>query len=205
MEPKFQSSFIPKGPLATSGTATKVSRQSDKSLLATLAVFIFVLSVLLSLGGFGYEWYLKKSLVEMSGSLKEAEASLDPDTINEISNLDQRIISTKNIIDNHKIISPFFSYLEASTVSLVRFTEFRYESINSELSLSVRGESKGYSALALQSQIFNTSKYIKDVIFGDLSLNEKGDVNFSFKAKLDPSIISYSSGEKATESSQPTQ
>ncbi len=205
MEPKFQSSFIPKGPLATSGTATKVSRQSDKSLLATLAVFVFIFSILLSLGGAGYEWYLKNSLVKMSGSLEEAEASLDPDTINEISNLDQRIISTKRIVDSHKIISPFFTYLEASTVSLVRFTDFRYESVNGELSLSMRGESKGYLALALQSQILNTSGYLKDVIFGDLSLNEKGDVSFSFKAKLDPSIISYNRGGDVEESSQPAQ
>ena len=53
------------------------------------------------------------------------------------------------------------------------------------------GEARGYAALALQSDIFNKSQYFKDSIFSNLKLNTKGDVIFSFRAVVDPSLVSY--------------
>lgn len=192
MEPKFQSSFIPKGPLATSGTATKISRESDKSFLATLAVFVFVFSILISAGGFGYEWWLRRDIAQMGDALKAAQNILESDSIKEITSLDQRIKSTGKILQSHTIASPLFAFLEESTLQQVRFTDFKYEStLDGMLNLTMRGEARGYAILAKQAEILSTSKYIKDISFSDLSLNDKGDVSFALKAKLDPSISSF--------------
>ncbi len=203
MEPKFQSSFIPKGPLATTGTVTKTSRVSGRSVLGTLAVIIFTLVILASLGVFGYEWYLKSSIKKMGEDLVAARTSLEPEVIDKISSLDERIVSTKRLLDSHIILSPLFEFLENSTVRTVRFTNFGYDSVDGVLSLKMSGEARGYSALALQSEIFNASPYLKDVVFADLSLNSQGMVNFSFKAKLDPSIISFNKGAEPAAEATP--
>lgn len=194
MEPKFQSSFIPKGPLATAGTATRVSRDAGRSILGTLAVFIFTLAVLSSIGVFGYEFYLKANISKMNNNLATAKQSLEPETIKKIADLDNRIISTKDILENHIVLSPLFDYLESSTLKGVRFTQFEYETTDKGIILSMRGQARGYSALALQSEIFNKSQYLKEPIFADLDLDDKGNVTFTFKAKIDLSIVSYKKG-----------
>ncbi|MEK7194174.1 MAG: hypothetical protein AAB660_00600 [Patescibacteria group bacterium] len=204
MEPKFQSSFIPKGPLTTAGTATHISQGADRSILGTIAVFVFVLSILVSLGIFGYEWYLRFDIKKMGQSLLSARTSLEPEVINKISSLDQRIVSTKALLDKHIVLSPLFDFLENSTLRTVRFSQFRYESADGKgLTLSMHGQARGYASLALQSQIFNASPYTKNVIFEDLSLDEKGNVTFSFKTDLDPSVISFRKGDEEETTSVP--
>ncbi len=204
MEPKFQSSFIPKGPLTTAGTATRISQGADRSVLGTIAVFVFGLSILASLGIFGYEWYLRLDIKKMGQSLLDARTSLAPEVINKISNLDGRIVSTRELLDKHIVLSPLFDFLENSTLRTVRFSQFRYESADSRgLTLSMQGQARGYAALAFQAQIFNATPYMKNVMFSDLSLDEKGNVNFSFKADLDPSVISFRKGNEEESTSLP--
>lgn len=192
MEPKFQSSFIPKGPLATVGTATKVSRESDRSILGTLAVFVFVLSILLSGGVYAYEFYLRSDIDKMGIDLQAARDSLEPDIIKRISDLDERIVSTKNILESHTIISPLFSYLENWTVSNVRFTQFAYTTTDEGLRIEMSGEARGYSSVAQQAEIFGAEDSpMQNPIFADLNLDEEGRVTFSFEATVDPSLVSF--------------
>ena len=191
MQPQFQSSFIPKGPVATTGTATRASRHSDRSFLGTLSLLVFIISVLLSIGVFGYEKYLGSRINSMNGDLAAARATLEPDVITNISRLDERIVATKTLLNNHIVLSPLFDYLENATLKGVRFTEFEYLTTEQGLTLTMRGEAKGYAAVALQSEVFNKSPYMKQPIFSDLDLDDKGNVTFSFKTTLDPSIVSY--------------
>lgn len=192
MEPKFQSSFIPKGPLATTGTATRISRESGRSILGTLAVFVFTFAILLSLGVFGYEFYLKSSISRMSGNLATARESLEPETIKKIADLDSRLVSTEALLEKHIVLSPLFDYLENFTLRNVRFTQFDYETTErGVLELTMRGQARGYSAVALQSRNFNESGYMRNPVFSDLDLDDEGNVTFTFRATLDPSIVSY--------------
>ena len=166
-------------------------KAKEKSLLAYLALVIFSISVLLALGMFGYKFYLKYSIAKMGVDLENARATLQPEIIRELTRLDNRIISSQELIAQHKILSPLFEFLEISTPKTVRFSDFRYSMTPQGLELSMTGEARGYAALALQSDIFNKSQYFKDSIFSNLKLNTKGDVIFSFRAVVDPSLVSY--------------
>ena len=166
-------------------------KAKEKSLLAYLALVIFSISVLLALGMFGYKFYLKYSIAKMGVDLENARATLQPEIIRELTRLDNRIISSQELIAQHKILSPLFEFLEISTPKTVRFSDFRYSMTPQGLELSMTGEARGYAALALQSDIFNKSQYFKDSIFSNLKLNTKGDVIFSFRAIVDPSLVSY--------------
>ncbi|KKT86581.1 MAG: hypothetical protein UW86_C0028G0003 [Microgenomates group bacterium GW2011_GWA1_Microgenomates_45_10] len=192
MEPKFQSSFIPKGPISSTIPSAPMGRKTqEKSLFSFLVWIIFNLSVVLALGMFGYKFYLKYSIDKMGADLENARATLQPETIRELTRLDNRINSSRELILEHQILSPLFGFLEASTLKTVRFSAFYYSMTGQDLQLSMKGEARGYAALALQADIFDKSQYFKNAIFSDLSLNAKGDVNFSFEAVVDPSLVSY--------------
>src|SRR5687767_2874649 len=127
MEPKFQSSFIPKSPVIPNAATSPITRKVEgKSLVTFLAIVIFIISVVLAIGVFGYKFYLKYRIDQMGTALSQAQTTIDPDTIRELTRLDNRIISTKNLVDKHTALTPLFEFLEASTPKTVRFSEFRY-------------------------------------------------------------------------------
>ena len=192
MDPKFQSSFIPKGPITSAAPGVMMRPQTrETSILAFSSLIIFAISVILAAGVFGYKLYLKYSIDRMGTDLETARASLEPDVIRELTNLDNRIIAAQELIEGHQILSPLFEFLGTSTPRTVRFSEFNYSVAEGGIDLSLRGEARGYAALALQADIFSRSQYFKSPVFSDLSLNERGDVSFSFRATVDPSAVSY--------------
>lgn len=192
MPPKFQSSFIPKGPAASSASGMPSTRsRGDRSLLSAISYFIFTASVLLALGVFGYKIYLEYRIGQMSADLSRAQSALDPAAIEELTSLDSRILATKTLVSRHELITPLLDFLEASTLKSVRFTSLDYSAEESVPKLALAGEARGYSALALQAQIFNDSRYFKDPVFSDLNLNDKGEVEFSFKAEVNRELLDY--------------
>lgn len=191
MEPKFQSSFIPKGPVASSGNPAP-DRSRGKNLLGLIASVIFVLAVVLSLGVFGYNSYLSYRISQTGGEIETARAQVDSDAIHELIRLESRISSTETLLDSHIVLSPLFDFLEDSTLQSVRFLEFDYNNTNEGMQLVIAGEARGYSAVALQSEEFTDSQYFKNLVFSDLRLNEAGNVAFSLRTDIDPSMLSFS-------------
>lgn len=192
MEPKFQSSFIPKGPVATTATMNVGAKVKGAGLLGILGLFIFILAFVGAVGLFGYNWYLTSKIARMGESLEEARAALEPETINQIARLDARIVGTRELLDKHVVSSGVFDYLEDATLKSVRFSEFAFTSGGEKgLSLTMKGQAHGYGSVALQSDIFNKSKFFKNPVFSDLSLDDKGNVVFTFTTSLDPSLVSF--------------
>lgn len=192
MEPKFQSSFIPKGPLASTTAGPNLARRpSERTILGLFGLIFFITSALGAAGVFGYKYYLKGSIESMQAELESVRAALDSGEIQELTRLHNRIVSTKEILAQHVVLTPFFEFLEISAPRHIRFSDFRYAVGIDGIELTMRGESRGYGALALQSDIFNKSGFFKNPIFSDLSLNSQGDVMFSFRGVLDPSLVSY--------------
>ncbi|MDP3763104.1 MAG: hypothetical protein Q8Q92_00355 [bacterium] len=182
MPPKFQSSFIPKGPIVSTGTGASLGRRvKERNLFTFLATIIFTISVLLALGVFGSKFYLQYRIDQMSVDLETARTALQPEIIRELTSLNDRIISTKELIAGHRVLTSLFEFLEVSTPKTVRFSDFRYSATEQGLELSMKGEARGYAALALAADIFSKSQNFKDPVFSNLSLNERGDVSFSFK------------------------
>src|SRR3989344_8952213 len=127
MEPKFQSSFIPKGPISSATPDTPMGRKTrEKSLFAFLALIIFNISIVLALGVFGYKFYLKYNIDKMGADLEKARATLQPETIDELTRLNDRLALAKDLIANHRALTPLFEFLEISTPVSVRFSDFRY-------------------------------------------------------------------------------
>jgi hypothetical protein len=191
MEPKFQSSFIPKGPVAAAGPVSDTYGRPHASFFGIVATFLFSISLILALGVFGYERYLLAHIGTLGSDLTKARATMQPDTIRELVRSNQRLISTGDLLKKHTALSPFFDYLEEATLKNVRFTSFEYLTTDKGLVLTMHGQARSYGDVAEQSDTFNKSKMFTDPVFSDLDLDTKGNVIFAFKAGLDPAAVSY--------------
>ena len=173
--------------------APVVSRPKQQSLLSFLAWLIFSISVFLAMGMFGYRYYLKYSIAKLSMDLETARANLQSDTIRELTRADNRINSTRTLTEKHRVITPLFAFLKETTPKTVRFTQFHFLVEGGSVKLNVKGEAKNYAALAFQADSFNKSGHFTNPLFSHLTLNDRGDVLFSFKSIINPELVSYNS------------
>lgn len=188
--PSPQTSFIPKkSVLPTTGSALA---PSSISIFLLVAIIIFIVTIALSLGVFFYQRYLVSEVVKKNASLVKSKNAFDTSSIEEIIKLSKRIEASKDILGKHTLLSPIFKALEEKTLANVRFSSFSYESKKgSDIFLSLKGEAKGFNAVALQSDVFGEDPLFKNPIFSDLSLDESGNVIFKFRAALDPKSLLY--------------
>lgn len=190
MEPKFQSSFIPKGPIATSSSIARV-QTGQKSILGFIATIIFVMAIIAAALVFGYNKYLSYQIGQMGSDLEAARANIEPEAIQELVRLDGRINSTNALLSKHTTLTPLLELLEDYTVSSLRFTSFTLLPTDDGLRLSMEGEARNYSTIAQQEEVFSSRTLLKDQNFSELALDDVGNVTFTFTAIIDPSLISY--------------
>ena len=187
MPPKFQSSFIPKANMIPE--AKPARRRID--LLSFFTKLVFALAILSALGVIGYRYYLTYSIGRMGQELESIRQSIAPQAVSELLDLDNRIVTTQNLLRGHKALSPVFAFLEQNTPKTVRLTDFTYTQDNKGLEVEMRGEARSFSALALESEAIHKSKDFQNPVFSDIRLDQKGNVVFSMRANLSPDFISY--------------
>jgi hypothetical protein len=192
MDPKFQSSFIPKGSMPTVNARGVSVDRGERSFFGFLSLIIFIITVLLAGGVFAYKLYLNSEITQMGANLTTASATLDPTTIDQMVDLNARIVSVQSLLAQHVVLSPLFAFIESSTISSVRLTDFNYSvSDKGLLQVVIKGEANGYSDVALQANVLNQTPYLSDIVFSDLTLNPQGQVDFTVSANVDPSLVSY--------------
>lgn len=152
---------------------------------------IFTISVFLAGGVFLYKLFLNYRISQMGKELENARATLSPETVTELTRLNNRITSTQELIRRHQILSPVFDFLAKTTPQSVRYVEFNYTTSDKGASLALKGEARGYTALAQAAEILNKSTYFKSPVFSDLNLDERGNVVFSLKTSVDRELLSY--------------
>lgn len=163
--------------------------------LAAFGNILFILSLLLAGVVFGYEKLLQGKIARMQTSLEAARQELNPDLIKSLSRTHARIVSGGEILSRHVTVSSFFKLLESLTLQSLRFTTFKYSALGeSGITVQMKGEARDYKTVALQSDIFSKNAFIKDPIFSDLDLSEGGSVVFTFKSRIDPTLLLYERG-----------
>ncbi|MEK7614225.1 MAG: hypothetical protein AAB428_00970 [Patescibacteria group bacterium] len=199
-----QTSFIPR---KTPGL--EVVREKPIGLFMVIAALVFVIAVLGSGSIFLYKYIISKSIDTAGKYLSERKEALEPTTIDELIRTDKRLRSANELLNKHIVATPVFKLLEDITLESVRFSKFEYivDQVKGA-SVKVSGEAKSYGSIALQADNFNNEKrFIKNAVFSNLNLNEKGNVTFEALISFDPDLISYKKmlTREASSSIMPTQ
>lgn len=204
METKFQTSFIPKKPVASVGaiggvTPTPPKRKSN-SILMTIALFLFLLSLGAAGGVYFWKGLLLSSQESYKTQLAQREKQFNTRLIEELKRQDIKITTIDQLLSNHLSISDVFDILGSFTIQNVRFSSLDLTApanSSEEIKVSMKGVAANFSAVAFQSQVFNTlDQYglrgiVKNPILSDPVLDSAGTVSFNFTASIDPSALSY--------------
>jgi len=192
VEQEFQTSFIPKKPIAEE----QVVKKASFNILNFLGILIFLVALLAAGGVFLWKASLNKQVADAKQSLKIAQDKFEIESVKDLQNLDKRLNSADELLDGHIIMAPIFAALQEMTLKTIRFTKFSYEvsaatGTAKTMSIRMSGAAKTYNALAVQADILGKNKYFRDPVFSNLSLDEKGNILFEVEFGLDPIFLSY--------------
>lgn len=187
MAEQFQTSFIPK----KTDTPAKKIAAARGGLLTGIAIFLFVVALGGAGGVFLYERFLEASVEQKKLDLERAREAFEPALIQELAKLDGRIETGRTLLRTHIAPSAIFTLLEQLTLENVRYNSFAYSFNEDGVTVTMEGEARGFSAVALQSDVFGDNDVIEDPIFGGLNINQRGNISFTFNAGVDPSLIAH--------------
>jgi hypothetical protein len=165
--------------------------------------FVLILSLLLAIGMFTYDYYLNARRLSLATKIEEAGAAINTGTVADLVQLRDRLVTGKQLLDNHIAISPLFNLLEKLTLNPVRLSTMQITIIDDQkAALSLKGTALSLNALAVESQTFGREEGIEDAIFSGLVLGKAGAVEFSVTAKVEPTLLRYE--VSSTENETPT-
>ena len=203
MEPKFQTSFIPKKP-SSGGVPTGMTRPSSSGRGTSFFMIIGVIAFLISLGGVGgaYAWrqYLTNQQSQYKKDLADREQQFNIDLIQQLKLENVKIDLAKQLLANHIAMSQVFAVIQKLTIQSVRFLSFDVTSPKTKgdkVTLSLNGYGKSLAAVAFQSDVlshleqYGLRNVVKNPILSNPSLDAQGTVSFGFTGSLDPSYLSY--------------
>ena len=200
METKFQTSFIPKKPLVTD-TSVHSSHAGGTSVLMVIAVLLFIASLAGATFTFVWKNVLIKSQENYKIQLADSEKRFNTSLIEDLKRANTKIDLGKQLINNHLAVSEIFSIISKLTIAGVRFSSFDFSSPTKDsdgIKVSMKGTGNSFSAIAFQSDVFGqsqkygSSKVLKNPALSDLSLDQNGNVGFTFTTTINPADLSYS-------------
>lgn len=193
MEPKFQTSFIPKSPIVNGNSSFAGTTKVSFNILSTFTILFFILSILVSVGIFAFTYYLKSQIETSNVALNEARAAFDSPENKTVLLISDQLKSIRTLLTNHRVISPLFQILEKETLPTMKLTSFTFtQDPSGQVLATIKGEAQSYASLAQQSDIFLTSQAFKSVSFSGVTLTDVGTVETIIKVVINPDIILYS-------------
>lgn len=189
MEPKFQTSFIPKNTISPKEDSFK--RVKSFNLFSTVATILFILTLGAWGGLYFYKSNLNNEIVRLKQDIADTREAFEPETINELIDFSNSIKSTNQLLQNHISVSALFDSLQSLTVRPIQFIEFSYSEISGQVLVEIVMQGASYAAFAQQSEIFKNQSFIINPEFSDFIVTESGAVEANFSALIDKSILSY--------------
>lgn len=202
MDPRFQTSFIPKKPIVTQSNSIAPSSINLVTLIATV---IFVVVLALSGAAYFYKGLIVKQIEADKATLGRARDAFDPKLIAQIVRLDNRIETARKLMASHISVNPLFQFISSITLQSVRFRDFDFSYAGPDkIQVSMTGQAQNYASVALQSDELYKQKSFQNVSIGDMALDRSGVISFKVSATVDSKLLSYSAGFKSAPSAAST-
>ena len=189
MEPKFQTSFIPKKPVDSSPKSYLYKQPSN--IFSVIATLIFVVTLLIAGGLFGYRVMLNNEITAADNEITAARADFQEKTIKEIIRYNNQMEAANQILNNHIVIYPLLAQLEEQTLRNVSFETLKYLREGDKVKIEGNVIAKSYNALAQQSEKFNSNKFLIEPTLSNFKLTEEGLISGDFNSYVDSSLFSY--------------
>ncbi len=185
MEPKFQTSFIPKSPVVSQANSS-VHVTHSTNIFSVIATFVFIVTLIGSGSVFIYKNFLTGQIATDSAQLTAAQNNFEPATVQQLIDANTRLSSVKTLLQNHVAVSAVLNNMSyAAPTGTMPPT------------LTMDATAATYNALAEQEAVFSANESVKSSAFTDFTLGDNGQISAKFFAKLDPALISYAKSIEA--------
>src|SRR5581483_1107110 len=174
MDPRAQSTFIPKKPLMDrpAGPVGIVMKpKKTVNFFFLIGIIIFVGSLVLAVGVYVYNLYLNNQI----GSLQTQIASIEQkylasdNSFKNYTRLDQRIKNATTILNAHLSSSAIFNLLEQDTVKYVQFLTFKFGTTGTGTPIvSLTGQARSFNAVSVQSDTLRANGSVRNPIFSNV-------------------------------------
>ena len=213
MEPKYNTSFIPKkflgGNVGGSAGGTQfVQRRHVMGPGYYLSVLIFVITLIVSGGVFAYVKITQQNIEKLQTALELSTQSINVNEVESYIRLNKRLTNANTIVNKHVAVSEVFALLEERTLRDVRYGALDYsmEGDGSTISVTVSGEAPDFQQVALQARQFQSAELLKAPTVTHLAYGndgEEGLVEFKIQVGIDPRLVSFGSALQRTSRNQP--
>ena len=196
MEPKFQTSFIPKSP-ATALGVSKIPSSLQNKTVTIVGIVIFVIALSTSIGVFFYKNMLNGQLVQADKDLSAAREAFAPEKIQELMDQNAKRGWAKSLLEKHITTSELLLLIQSLVVKTIRATTMTYSYKEGVPTIVMDLDASSYNALADQSRIFLQNNYIINPNFLNFTLSDNGNVKSTFNASINPTLVSYKEAIKS--------
>lgn len=201
--------LAPTASFGTSSTQNLASRKVEqgKSFVQFLLMAAFGLSLVCSLGLFGYKYYLSSQIENKKATLASYESQLADFPLEDMRKLSNRIKIINQLVREHPSANVAFRIIEDSVENQVTYKRFdlRFGETTKAYQLTLDGSAPDYKGVAQQVDTLKRkpyTTYIQNTIVEGLQPDISGKINFTLKmpiviAGLFPETLNLSDGAAA--------
>jgi len=136
---------------------------------------------------FGYIVYASSKIKTLDNQIAQLSQEINPEARGQFIDFYSQIAGIQKLIGSHVKTSRFFSLLESTTNSRVRYTNL---TLNFERNqLSINGAAATYENLAQQLQAFSLNPNILSAELRDSGRDENGVLSFFIVLTFNPSLF----------------
>lgn len=204
-------SFIPQRP-----TKGKVNTRRVRKVyvLSYISSVMFFGSVLAAAGVFFFNFSLNAQLDHQKEQLASERQQFNQGDIESIRDLEKRIDSVQQRLDNHISVLSVLEALERSAVQSVNYITFSYKRLGDTAPIvTLTGDSDRIDGIVFQREVLQANPILAGSTFTEVALqsaiSDDGSklnkvVTFSFEKEIDPNLVSYtprgvSNGDQSTD------
>jgi len=190
LPPTIPTSFVPH----STTSAPRRYGVDFASSLGLLAYIVLGVVFALAISIFFYGRILSSSQISKDAALAQAEAAIDPTTVESFVRLRNRLTSGSTLLSGHTAFSKFFTAFGTLLPSTVRFNSLHLSlDDKGTIKFEGAGTAKSFNALAAASAAFAQDGRIKNAIFSNIVVSPRdSSVSFVLSATLDPKLVAFS-------------
>ena len=178
--------------------ALNLSDLKDKDSILVNVVFYlvtaFFVAIIFSYPLLSFKVYLQNKEINKLDNIMSFDETQQKTNEMKVLDYKKKIDDYTLIINNHRISSNIFVFIEEKTLSNVWFSNFAMSQFANEVKLS--GEAENIVALSLQVEAFEKSEdYVRDVAVLESQESDSGRVQFALSLYLTPEVFNYNANK----------
>lgn len=189
MDNGINASFIPKKEVRSRARRGTSRAAAGANIFLLIGVIVFLTALLASLGVFLWGEQLDAANSRALETLEKNRDSYGIAAIEEFIDINNRMKSAELILQNHVNVTNVFDLLEQDTLSDIYLSNFSFDTLGDEVSVSARGFAPTYAHVALQADQYSANNLIKDLILSGVNQSREGGIQFDLAFTVDRDIL----------------